>query len=104
MSGLISSGRGLRLSEDDRVCAVNLRPEVRVCHQQIAGEFVIVAMAAATGAKLAGEVTTDEGQIADAVEQFVPCTFVGDVLFVVDGSIGSEDEHVLRSHSESESL
>lgn len=73
-------------------------------NEQIADELPVMMMSAATRMNVAPQVTTDQGEIANAVQQFVAGTLIGRVHPVVDRPVRPKHEQILRRHSQPETL
>ena len=67
-------------------------------------EILIESMSRTVRTHIAVKIATDQRQIADAVENFVPDAFVDDAQFVIDDSTFAEHENVLSGDTRAETL
>ena len=68
------------------------------------GGVVVVGVTTATGINVAPEIGTEQGKVADAIQDLVSGTFVREQKVVVDGAVVAENQQVLVGQSLSESL
>ena len=68
------------------------------------GGVVVVGVTTATGINVAPEIGTEQGKVADAIQDLVSGTFVGEQKVVIDGAVLAENQQVLVGESLSESL
>jgi hypothetical protein len=72
--------------------------------EELSSGLVVVGVTGPAGVDVSPEVGAQQGEVTDAVEDFVSSAFVGEQERVVDRSVGSEDEQVVVSESVAESL
>ena len=65
---------------------------------------MIHGVTSAAGVDVPGKIGTEQGKVADAVEDLVAGTFIGELQRIVDRALGAEHEQIAVCQSAAETL